>query len=278
MSRRAARSSRRAPFCFVLFCLGLLVFLPLGTVAARAEDTTVTVQEEKQGDTVYLVATMKTNQCLEATVTVSATLLNMTASVPLPLTREITEKRTVLVAFTPVLASEARAYPWRYHWKYGRRLTRTIQSYLYALPYQDGPHPILQSPHGSFSHGVGSQDEDAIDWGMPVGTPICAARAGIVVAVRADCAKGGRDLQIKPDFNYVIVRHDDGTCAEYIHLQQDGVLVHVGEKVQIGQVIARSGDTGYLTEPRLHFAVFYTVDGYTRRTLPAAFQKTGGKE
>ncbi|HLK58385.1 MAG TPA: M23 family metallopeptidase, partial [Chthonomonadaceae bacterium] len=78
------------------------------------------------------------------------------------------------------------------------------------------------------------------------------------------------------DCNYVVVKHEDGTFAEYLHLKKDGVLVHLGDRVTPDQPIALSGNSGYSTEPHLHVSVFSVVDGYMRKSLPLTFALRGG--
>ncbi len=93
---------------------------------------------------------------------------------------------------------------------------------------------------------------------MPEGTPIVAARSGIVVSSRSRMAdhwmtprKEGRNPS-----NNMIIRHDDGQESFYAHLARHSVLHPVGTRVSMGEVIARSGQTGYATYPHLHFGVF----------------------
>ncbi len=106
--------------------------------------------------------------------------------------------------------------------------------------------------------GLGSHvGEYAIDFVMPVDTPILAARGGRVVDVMGDCPDVNCPLD--PDAccgNYVAIRHDDRSLAIYYHLRQNGPCVAVGTKVAQGDVIGRSGNTGYSLGPHLHFAVF----------------------
>jgi len=136
---------------------------------------------------------------------------------------------------------------------------------------------VVQADFGSFSHQQGSGSEHAIDWAMPVGTTICAARGGTVVAIRQDSAVGGEDPKYKNAYNYVIIRHDDGTFSEYIHLKKNGVVVLLGQKVRTGEHLGFSGNTGFTSRPHLHFAVFQTVDGQTRRTIPVRFKTQTGE-
>ena len=112
---------------------------------------------------------------------------------------------------------------------------------------------------------------------MPTGTRACAARDGTVVAFRQDSAVGAPREKYENAANYVVVQHDDGTFAEYLHLKQNGVAVSLGQKVKAGETLGFSGSTGFSSEPHLHFAVFQTVDGQTRRTFPIWFETKPGK-
>src|SRR5262249_17905559 len=53
--------------------------------------------------------------------------------------------------------------------------------------------------------------------------------------------------------NLVIIRHDDGFVTAYAHASR--LLVKVGDKVRRGQPIAKSGQTGNVSEPQLHFEI-----------------------
>ena len=74
----------------------------------------------------------------------------------------------------------------------------------------------------------------------------------------------------------ITIKHDDGTFAEYAHLAKDSTLVNLGEKIAAGQTLALSGNTGFSRGPHLHFAVFVTIDGNTRATIPVHFQTPQG--
>lgn len=108
---------------------------------------------------------------------------------------------------------------------------------------------MTQSGRGP-THQEGS--EQAVDRAMPVGTVVCAAREGTVVALRQDSTLGVSNPKFISSGNFVIIRHDDNTFAEYGHLKRKGVLTWLGQRVAAGAVIGFSGGTGYSTGPHLH--------------------------
>ena len=120
----------------------------------------------------------------------------------------------------------------------------------YALPWQGGPFRISQGAGGDFSHNSPS-GRYAVDIAMPVGTPIVAARAGTVVKVRD--GQGGRLPD--PAGNHVRIEHDDGTHSAYLHLSRGSVRVKPGQRVEVGTLLGKSGNTGRSTGPHLHFVV-----------------------
>ncbi len=125
-------------------------------------------------------------------------------------------------------------------------------SYVYWLPYPKGSkHFLIQGYDSKMSH----QGELSLDFKMKSGSKICAAREGVVVSFREDSERGGLKDEYLSEGNYIIIQHDDGTQANYWHLQKDGVLVNKGDTVQKGQVIGLSGNTGYSAFPHLHFEV-----------------------
>jgi murein DD-endopeptidase MepM/ murein hydrolase activator NlpD len=98
-------------------------------------------------------------------------------------------------------------------------------------------------------------DEHAIDFILPIGTPVLAARAGTIAAIKQDSDIGGNDESLADKANYVAIDHGDDTFAMYVHLKQCSVPVKIGDKVEQGQKIGEVGNTGYSTQPHLHFSV-----------------------
>ena len=145
-------------------------------------------------------------------------------------------------------------------------------SYVYALPYEKGSsHLIVQGYYSSYSH----KNRVAIDFKMKQGTKITAARDGVVVRLKEDSNKGGLNKKYRQSANLVVIQHNDGTRAGYWHLQQNGVLVNMGDTVKQGQVIALSGRTGYAALPHLHFLVWTSKNGQWQQ-IPTRFHTADG--
>jgi murein DD-endopeptidase MepM/ murein hydrolase activator NlpD len=85
---------------------------------------------------------------------------------------------------------------------------------------------------------------DGINLAVPEGTPIKAADDGVV-------AYAGNEL--KGYGNLVLVRHSNGFVTAYAHASE--IIVKRGDTVKRGQVIAKSGQTGNVTSPQLHFEI-----------------------
>lgn len=125
----------------------------------------------------------------------------------------------------------------------------------YAYPLRGNNLQVAQGFGGAWSHND-EQNHYAVDFVAPIGTPVLAARDGTVMQVESDFDKAGLNLEkYGGRANYVRIVHNDGTMALYAHLREGGVLVRVGQRVDKGQEIGLSGNTGFTSGPHLHFAV-----------------------
>jgi murein DD-endopeptidase len=105
-----------------------------------------------------------------------------------------------------------------------------------------------------------------MDFKTPVGTPVVAPRAGVVARIDWKLSGNGHCLDL---------RLDDGMNAKFLHLS--AVKVARGARVQAGQVVALTGNTGHSTAPHLHYQLDrggkildpIDVHGTTRRQLGA---------
>jgi murein DD-endopeptidase MepM/ murein hydrolase activator NlpD len=131
-------------------------------------------------------------------------------------------------------------------------------------------YPITQAYPDNVTH-QSVDSEYAIDIAMPVGTDVLAARGGVVFDVIGTNYRGGTDREAHLHAaNIVRILHDDGTFAVYAHLNWNSIRVRPGERVQAGQYIADSGNTGFSSGPHLHFAVQRNA-GMHIEALPVVF-------
>ncbi len=146
--------------------------------------------------------------------------------------------------------------------------------YKYYLPFEKGATFWLsQGYNGTVSH----ENENALDFKMPVGTKIYAARDGIVIDIEESFSKSCTDPGCAKHNNFIVIYHSDGTFAEYTHIKKNGAIVNVGDRVKTGQFIGYSGDVGWATGPHLHFIVFFQRIK-ERVTLKTKFLTDDGKK
>ena len=190
----------------------------------------------------------------------------------LPVTNTVAPKQDkLLLTLTRINRNKPTNYGFRYQWMTGKKGGNHEWFVTYRLPYESGKSfKVIQGYNGRFSHF--GNNKNATDWGMPVGTRLLATRDGTVVGIKEDSNMGGTDNGMKRHGNFIIIRHKDGTYAEYYHLKQNGAKVKVGQRVKAGQFIGLSGNTGYSTCPHLHFCVYKVVDGGNRKTYAVKFK------
>src|SRR5262249_29059018 len=129
----------------------------------------------------------------------------------------------------------------------------------------------------SQTHNTGSHlqnDVWAWDFRMPEGTPVVAARDGVVRLARGDSKDGGCDPRFAPLANYVVVDHGHGMETQYLHFSQ--VAVKPGDIVKAGDLLGYSGKTGWACGAHLHFKVAHVVAaGWNNPSVPAALDGYG---
>lgn len=124
-------------------------------------------------------------------------------------------------------------------------------------PYGAGrSYRVSQGFNGKATHNY-QGSRYAIDIAMPVGTALHAVRAGVVADAWDNFSVGGTDSYFLNKANHVTVMHEDGTYAVYAHVLHGSLKVNTGDKVKAGDLLARSGNTGFSFGPHLHFVIQY---------------------
>jgi murein DD-endopeptidase MepM/ murein hydrolase activator NlpD len=156
----------------------------------------------------------------------------------------------------------------------GSEVTKNLDEYVYDLPYAKGTsHFVVQGYGGRFSH----KNKAALDFKMPVGTPVYAAREGIVYSYKDNSNEGGPLPKYERKANYIIIKHNDGSFGCYWHLKLNGVVVKEG-MVNKGQLIGYSGGTGFVLWPHLHFTVKRILNYEMNSFVRTKFRTTEGVE
>lgn len=118
-------------------------------------------------------------------------------------------------------------------------------------PFGYRTHPIL----GQRKLHEGTDLDGGGCWG-----PIYAASSGTVTFAGMDEETGT-----------VTIDHGGGLTTSYLHVPQNGILVHAGDNVTAGQQIAQVGRTGWATACHLHFEV--RLDGVPTDPVPFMAQR-----
>ena len=172
---------------------------------------------------------------------------------------------------------EVPSVEYRYEFLPGDPAAEPAADVTYRLPYAVGTsHVVTQTYPESATHRT-RDSMYAVDFSMPVGTDVVAARAGVVFDVASTNFSGGPDPDRYANLaNLVRILHDDGTYAVYAHLNWNTIRVRPGDRVEAGQYIADSGNTGFSSGPHLHFAVQRNL-GMRVESLPVTFRGPGGE-
>jgi len=215
-------------------------------------------------------------QFADITVSLYIESTNLISSKPLPYTASYPgNMRSLALELRPKNDKLMWHYASSYHWRWGNMRAIHDSTIVYSLPYAAGDtYTVIQGFNGQFSHT--GEMRYAIDWAMPEGTPVLAARSGRIIAVEESFSTGGPDEAYRDSGNYVLVLHDDGTIGQYYHFRCHGIDVTPGEEVTAGELLGYSGNTGYSTVPHLHFAVTKPLDGRHIESIAIRFRTGAG--
>ncbi|MCU0848429.1 MAG: M23 family metallopeptidase [Spirochaetes bacterium] len=211
------------------------------------------------------------NMVTTVTFTVKPRLENLKSPQRFPLTKVVRGPEPVEIAeFTVVDPSKSWNANIYFNWQSGEPCAGKGKEIACRLPFEKGKKfRVGQGFNGKITHF--GDTAYAVDFLMPVGTPIHAARDGVVLFTEHRQEEGRFEPSYRNRANYVIILHDDGSVGHYYHLVKDGVRVAVGRRVKAGDLIGLSGNSGYSNVPHLHFEVTRPADGFRKRAIPFVF-------
>jgi murein DD-endopeptidase MepM/ murein hydrolase activator NlpD len=208
-------------------------------------------------------------------VEVNMNLDNMKSEKALPVKMKLpasTTNELKLFQISRVNASKAfyfRNLSWYLHpdlGGQGEQLITVKHNGIYNLMWVKGKTFRIDNGFNSFGAHKGDWGY-ALDFKMPEGTEICAAREGVVTETESKFEVGGNDPALGDKANYIYIKHPDGSIGRYLHFKKGGVRVKPGDIIKLGQKIGLSGNTGWSTDPHLHFDVIVPKPGGGYKTV-----------
>jgi murein DD-endopeptidase MepM/ murein hydrolase activator NlpD len=242
--------------------------------AAECTEEWLGVDEVREGGNIELRATNLRE--FPITFTLRVRTSGLSADGPTTVTQTLQGEQTqTIMVLRESHKDRAGRYRVSCEWTVGKMNARHDDDQLYLFPYaKDKSYRILQGYGSRFSHR--GLEQFALDFKMDEGTPVHAARDGIVARIEESNSIGCWEDGCGKYANYIVILHDDGTTGEYYHLQKDGALVEVGQTVRAGEKIALSGNTGHTTMPHLHFAVYRAASWGNTQSIPVRYLSNDG--
>jgi murein DD-endopeptidase MepM/ murein hydrolase activator NlpD len=265
---------KASPCAGIALAVALGIAVPAVAAGPHCRDNWICIDEETDGDRISLRARNLREYPLTFTLTVRSRSHTIEGDERVTATLLPHESRRTVIMHERSGTGRYR-YSLDLDWTVGVMDANHDDDHLYAFPYRQGrTYPVLQGYGSRFSHR--GREEFAVDFDMPEGTPVHAARGGVIARVVESNDRGCWEDGCGRYANFIVVLHSDGTTGEYYHLKKHGALVEEGESVARGQRIGLSGNTGHTAMPHLHFAVYHATEGGQTQSIPVRFQSADG--
>lgn len=268
------RQQKQYKVVFVSVLSALAALLCQTTAVASCADDWLGVDEVSDGGNIGLLATNFRE--FPITFTLRVRSRDLVIKGPKTITETLDGKQSRMVMMFGDNGGDRKGrYRISCDWTIGDKDALHDDTQLYLLPYENGKsYRVLQGYGSHFSHT--GLEQYAVDFNMPVGTPVHAARAGVVARIVESNDIGCWEDGCGAYANFIVIVHNDGTTGEYYHLQKNGALIEVGDHIVAGQEIALSGNTGHTTMPHLHFAVYRATEWGNTQSIPVRFLSSAG--
>ena len=174
------------------------------------------------------------------------------------------EKAQIIIIYVPLVLG---CYSY-----YSQNVQPIFGPYQYSWPLSNNQRTVTLC-WNAVDANVGyspSYPHKGLDVGVPTGTDVRAITDGRVVYAGAAGTLG----------NMIQIKHDgDDRYSLYAHLQDNGILVSVGDSVRRGQIIGKSDSTGFVKGAHLHLEIKNNASlSIDRSTLnPCNYLDCGGQ-
>ncbi|MDR2208367.1 MAG: M23 family metallopeptidase [Azoarcus sp.] len=242
----------------ILLILALLVCPPTAAQDFDNNEYSFRIQQYKSTKTVRFLAVNDTPATVTLSFKVSGS--HFSADKDLLQTLVIDSGATLeIIQLTQVTRWDPINFQYRYSFQPGNVFMAPDKHARYHLPFPKGTMFLVVQEPGSSLGALITHNNDltryAVDFGVPEGTLVTAAREGVVIATKDTFTEGRPDPALNDKGNYVSIMHPDHSIGNYGHLAPRSVLVKPGQRVYAGDAIAYSGNTGFTYGPHLHFDV-----------------------
>ena len=253
----------------------IIVIAFLSQFSAAQDSLRIKLYRESEGKTYFIYA--DNEEFAPISLEYSYTAQNMNSSLPNKTVIIIpaNSKKFLITELNSIDPKKGTSFKYDVFYVFGDVNAKKHESdFAYSLPFaKNKKFLVYQGYNGNFSH----QNTNSLDFSLQIGNEVYAARDGKVVQVVTQNAKNCTTKNCAKFNNKIVILHNDGTFAEYVHLKQNGSAVKIGEDILQGQLIGYSGNTGWSEGPHLHFSVFTNKMDGTRNYIKTKFKIDGSK-
>lgn len=228
-----------------------LILIHLFTLTALAQEDIQILSARGENGEINISAENTAN--FEQSIKLDVNYKGMKPSRELPIIQVIPPRATVFLMTMVPEPNKSYSYKYQYTYIQGDVTGTHDDSYVYRLPYKKGREYMVGQ---SYNERPTHMNQYAVDFNMDVGTEITAVRGGVVTRVVEKFDKGCPKEECSQYNNFVLVKHEDGSVADYSHIKKNGALVKTGDQIKAGDPVALSGATGWASGPHLHFEIY----------------------
>lgn len=149
--------------------------------------------------------------------------------------------------------------------------TNPFQNYHYAYENQRYAYDFVKQQNNSTYSDLPTRNGNYYAFGETVVAP-CAGTVVVIEDSIADNPPSTMNEQ-QPAGNYIIIAHPHNEFSFIAHLEQNSLLVKVGDSVITGQPIARCGNSGNSSEPHIHFHVMDSADFMQAKSINIRYSR-----
>lgn len=270
---KAARSSY--PTRFLSWALATqCLALPIG---AHAETAPVRLERTVHGGAIEL--TLINDSPAPTTTIIELTAAENTGFAPAVIGRKFPhylrsgESRAITTA-VPMKKGKPAQFAYILRTAFGNPSAVPQLDYIYRLPFGNDLRGVIRPYSGTHTTSNTLETSNAVEIVLPTGSPVVAARPGVVIAIDGSEGEAIPSNAAAPGA-YVSVLHDDGTWATYGWLLPGSQTVQIGDTVTTGQELGLSGSNPAAVETYFMFVVLKNYFGLQLSSIPIQLTAAG---